>query len=247
MNAEEVDDDAIKHDPHEQDEVLVRDGNFSWKQDTPVLRNINMNVKEGQLVAIVGTVGVGKSTLLSAILGEVDHQSGHVNTKGRIAYVAQQPWIQNATVRQNILFGLPHEFSKYEKVIEGCALKPDLEILSAGDETEIGEKGINLSGGQKQRVALARAAYNNADLYLLDDPLSAVDSHVAKHLFEKIIGPKGMLQRKTRVLVTHGVTYLPEMDNIIVLKDGEITEQGTYRELLERKVGCRIQKFKFRI
>lgn len=123
----------------------------------------------------------------------------------------------------------------YNHVVEACALEMDLKMLPAGDQTEIGEKGINLSGGQKQRVALARAVYNDADIYFLDDPLSAVDSHVGKHIFENVIGPTGMLKKKTRVLVTHGITYLPEVDNIVVLKDGEITETGTYKQLLEKR------------
>jgi len=173
--------------------------------------------------------------------------------------VAQQAWIQNATLRENILFGQPFDPSKYDKIVDSCALRPDLEILPAGDKTEIGEKvsncsiflftanellytntslqGINLSGGQKQRVSLARASYYNADVYLLDDPLSAVDSHVGKHIFDKVIGPKGVLKRKTRVLVTHGIAYLPQVDNIIVMKDGEISEMGTYRQLLDKRVG----------
>ena len=108
-------------------------------------------------------------------------------------------------------------------------------MLPAGDQTEIGEKGINLSGGQKQRVSLARAVYNNSDIYFLDDPLSAVDSHVGKHIFENLIGPHGLMKKKTRVLVTHGITYLPEVDNIVVMKDGEISENGTYKELLEKR------------
>lgn len=124
---------------------------------------------------------------------------------------------------------------KYQKVINGCALEPDLKILSGGDLTEIGEKGINLSGGQKQRVSLARAVYSDADIYLLDDPLSAVDSHVGKHLFDNIIGSKGILMDKTRILVTHRISFLPQVDEIIVIKDGMVSEHGTYRELLNKK------------
>ena len=125
--------------------------------------------------------------------------------------------------------------NRYQKVLDSCALGPDLDILSAGDETEIGEKGINLSGGQKQRVSLARAAYSDADIFLLDDPLSAVDSHVGKHIFKNVIGPDGMLAEKTRLLVTHGLTYLSQTDRIIVMKDGKISETGTYSELLDKK------------
>lgn len=155
--------------------------------------------------------------------------------QGSIAYVSQQPWIQNATLQENVLFGKALNKSLYNRVIDACALSPDLKILPAGDQTEIGEKGINLSGGQKQRVALARAVYNDSENYFLDDPLSAVDSHVGKHIFENVVGPNGLLKKKTRILVTHGITYLPEVDNIIVLKDGEITENGTYKQLLEKK------------
>ena len=125
--------------------------------------------------------------------------------------------------------------SRYRQVLDACALQPDLDILNAGDETEIGEKGINLSGGQKQRVSLARSVYSDADIFLLDDPLSAVDAHVGKHIFKNVVGPDGMLSNKTRLLVTHGLTYLPQTDRIIVMKDGKISETGTYTELLDKK------------
>ena len=143
--------------------------------------------------------------------------------------------MQNATLKNNILFGKAYEKNRYENILDACALRPDLDILPGGDETEIGEKGINLSGGQKQRVSLARAVYSQSDLLLLDDPLSAVDSHVGKHIFQKVIGPEGLLRKTTRVLVTHGIGYLPQVDDIIVLKDGRISEQGTYQELLKKK------------
>lgn len=194
-----------------------------------------MRVELNQLVAVVGSVGSGKSSLLSALLGEMEKVSGRVNTKGSIAYVPQQAWIQNATLQNNILFGKPYDKKRYDRVIEACALKPDFAMLPAGDQTEIGEKGINLSGGQKQRVSLARAVYQDADIYLLDDPLSAVDSHVGKHIFEQVIGPTGLLNKCTRVLVTHGVTYLPKVDNIFVLSHGEISESGSYQQLMEKK------------
>lgn len=200
-----------------------------------MLKNINVSVDKRKCVAVVGAVGSGKSSLISAFLGEMDKVSGRVNTVGKIAYVPQQAWIQNATLQENILFGKPMNRNRYEKVLKACALQTDIEILPGGDQVEIGEKGINLSGGQKQRVSLARAVYNDSDVYFLDDPLSAVDSHVGKHIFEEVIGPKGMLASKTRILVTHGITYLPECDNIFVLKDGEVSEEGTYRELLDKK------------
>ena len=138
-------------------------------------------------------------------------------------------------MKYNINFGKPFDPKLYDKVLGACALKPDLKMLPGGDQTEIGEKGINLSGGQKQRVSMARAAYNGGGLFLLDDPLSAVDAHVGKHIFEQVIGPRGLLRNKTRLLVTHGVSYLPQMDNILVMKDGTITENGSYNELLAQK------------
>lgn len=131
-------------------------------------------------------------------------------------------------LQDNILFGREFDKSFYELVLEACALTQDIQMLPGGDQTEIGEKGINLSGGQKQRVSLARAVYSKADIYLLDDPLSAVDSHVGKHIFEHVIGPKGILAGKTRLLVTHGITYLPSVDNILVMDGGEISESGHY-------------------
>ncbi|KAG8222673.1 hypothetical protein J437_LFUL002555 [Ladona fulva] len=236
MNSEELDPSSVGHDKSESDPIVVENGNFTWNpEDNLILKNIDFRVKKGGLVAVVGSVGSGKSSLISALLGEMEKISGRVNTKGSIAYVPQQAWIQNATLHDNIIFGQEYHNSTYRRVVEACALKPDFDMLPAGDQTEIGEKGINLSGGQKQRVSLARAVYNDADVYFLDDPLSAVDSHVGKHIFENVIGPHGILKKKTRILVTHGITYLPEVDQIIVLKDGEITESGTYKELLEKK------------
>uniref|UniRef100_A0A803XV25 Multidrug resistance-associated protein 1 n=1 Tax=Meleagris gallopavo TaxID=9103 RepID=A0A803XV25_MELGA len=215
--------------------IVVKNATFSWsKTDPPALNSINFTVPEGSLIAVVGQVGCGKSSLLSALLGEMDKKEGYVVVKGSIAYVPQQAWIQNATLEDNIIFGREMNESRYKRVIEACALLPDLEILPMGDRTEIGEKGVNLSGGQKQRVSLARAVYCNADTYLFDDPLSAVDAHVGKHIFEKVIGPKGILKNKTRVLVTHAVNYLPQMDTILVMTDGEISEMGSYQELLKQ-------------
>ncbi|XP_066599372.1 multidrug resistance-associated protein 1 isoform X2 [Prorops nasuta] len=237
MNAEDLDPNNVQHDPSEAYPLVIENGNFTWDPEIekPTLRNIHLQVEQGQLVAVVGTVGSGKSSMISALLGEMEKLSGRVNTKGSIAYVSQQAWIQNATLQDNVLFGKPMNKSLYNRVIEACALSPDLKMLPAGDQTEIGEKGINLSGGQKQRVALARAVYNDSDVYFLDDPLSAVDSHVGKHIFDNVIGSTGLLKKKTKILVTHGITYLPEVDNIIVLKDGEITENGTYKQLLEKR------------
>ncbi|XP_062915140.1 multidrug resistance-associated protein 1 isoform X1 [Mobula hypostoma] len=216
--------------------IIVNNGTFTWsKEDSPCLNNIDIEIPDGFLVAVVGQVGCGKSSLLSALLGEMEKIEGYVAVKNSVAYVPQQAWIQNASLKQNILFGEKLVEEWYNKVVESCALLPDLETLPAGDETEIGEKGVNLSGGQKQRVSLARAVYSNKAVYFLDDPLSAVDSHVGRHIFEKVIGPKGLLKGKTRVLVTHGISFLPQMNRIFVMVDGRISESGTYKELLEQK------------
>ncbi|CAL1531990.1 unnamed protein product [Lymnaea stagnalis] len=213
--------------------IEVENGFFTWdKSAGPTLRNINLRIPEGKLYAVVGPVGCGKSSLMSALLGEMERLSGTASIKSKLAYVPQQAWIQNATVKDNILFGKPFSKKRYKKVISACALERDLEILSAGDMTEIGEKGINLSGGQKQRVSLARAVYSNADIFIFDDPLSAVDTHVGKHIFNKVIGHKGMLKGKTRVLVTHGAHWLPMVDSIMVLENGEIRESGSYEDLM---------------
>uniref|UniRef100_A0ABM0GWV9 Multidrug resistance-associated protein 1-like n=1 Tax=Saccoglossus kowalevskii TaxID=10224 RepID=A0ABM0GWV9_SACKO len=195
---------------------------------------IDIDITEGSLVAVVGQVGSGKSSLLSALLGEMEKLDGKVFMKGSVAYVAQQAWIQNTTLQNNILFGTKYIQKKYNKIVDCCALTPDIAVLPGGDQTEIGEKGINLSGGQKQRVSLARSVYSNSDIYLLDDPLSAVDAHVGKHIFDHVIGPTGLLKKKTRILVTHGLSFLPQVDKIIVLVDGRITEVGSFKELLNK-------------
>uniref|UniRef100_A0A674N5W4 ABC-type glutathione-S-conjugate transporter n=1 Tax=Takifugu rubripes TaxID=31033 RepID=A0A674N5W4_TAKRU len=228
--SEELKADNVSKAPLTSEDVVIENGTFSWSATGP----ISVRVPRGSLVAVVGPVGSGKSSLLSAMLGETEKRCGHVTVKGSVAYVPQQAWIQNATVQDNILFGREKLKTWYQRVLEACALLPDLDILPAGDATEIGEKGLNLSGGQKQRVSLARAVYRKADVYLLDDPLSAVDAHVGQHIFDKVIGPKGVLRDKTRILVTHGMSFLPQADHILVLVDGEITESGSYQELLSR-------------
>ncbi|XP_025016128.1 multidrug resistance-associated protein 1-like isoform X2 [Tetranychus urticae] len=205
--------------------------------DEPTLQNINIEVKKDAFVAIIGSVGSGKSSLLSAILGEMKRVKGCININGklRVAYVSQQAWIQNVTLRENILFGHKFDKTKYDTIVSACALDHDIAYLPNGDETEIGEKGINLSGGQKQRVSLARACYSDADIYLLDDPLSAVDAHVASHIFHHVLSSVGILGGKTRVLVTNKLNILSKVDFIYVLSNGVISETGTYNELVNSK------------
>ena len=231
-------DNEEKGEIQEDTAVSIKSASFSWdNKDTEnqTLKKINVNVKKNSLVAVVGAVGSGKSSLMSAILGEMERTEGSVKTQGSIGYCAQQAWIQNATLKDNILFHNKYDKDKYNNILEACAMKADLQTLPGGDATEIGEKGINLSGGQKHRVALARVVYSDVDICLLDDPLSAVDAHVGKHIFDQVIGPEGLLKNKTRILVTHAVNFLAQVDEILVVKDGEIAERGSYKELLGQK------------
>ncbi|XP_035533359.1 multidrug resistance-associated protein 4-like [Morone saxatilis] len=197
--------------------------------DAPSLQNVSITVKSHQLLTVIGPVGAGKSSLLSAILGELTHDSGTLKVKGQLTYATQQPWVFPGTIRSNILFGRELNTQKYESVLKACALKKDLELLPDGDLTLIGDRGATLSGGQKARVNLARAVYQDADIYLLDDPLSAVDAEVGKHLFEQCIC--GLLKNKCRILVTHQQQHLKAADQILVLKEGHIMAQGTVSEL----------------
>lgn len=230
MNAEEIATENVTNEPS-QYALEIKNGSFSWGSEL-CLKNINIKVMKGTLTAIVGPVGAGKTSLMSALLGEMEKVKGSVNIDGLVAYVPQQAWIQNATLQDNITFGRPFIKQFYNKVIEACALVPDLAMLPGGDQTEIGEKGINLSGGQKQRVSLARAVYSGADIFILDDPLSAVDSHVGKHIFDNVLSENGVLKGKTRFLVTHSMAFIPQVDKILVMMNGEITESGNYRQLL---------------
>ncbi len=239
LNAEELDETSVDSSTKSEDNAIeIESATLSWDEQStekPTLRGINCAISRGSLVAIVGTVGSGKSSILAAILGEMEKIEGRIAKQGSIAYVAQQAWIQNLSLKDNILFGQEFDPEKYNKVIDGCALKADLSMLANADDTEIGENGINLSGGQKQRVNLARAVYSSADIVLLDDPLSAVDVHVSKHIFESIIGKGGLLQGKTRLWVTNNLTYLSQVDQIIVIDQGQVLEQGTYEDLMRKK------------
>ncbi|XP_078147164.1 ATP-binding cassette sub-family C member 4-like [Centroberyx gerrardi] len=211
--------------------VEIQDLICYWDKslDAPSLQNISLTVKSHQLVAVIGPVGAGKSSLLSSVLGELPHDKGVLKVKGQLTYASQQPWVFPGTIRSNILFGKELNPQKYEKVLRACALKRDMELLPDGDLTLIGDRGATLSGGQKARVNLARAVYQDADIYLLDDPLSAVDAEVGRHLFEQCIC--GLLKNKPRILVTHQLQYLKAADQILVLKEGHMVARGTYTEL----------------
>ncbi|CAA7404918.1 unnamed protein product [Spirodela intermedia] len=214
--------------------ISIKDGYFSWdsKEETPTLSNINLDIPVGSLVAVVGSTGEGKTSLISAMLGELlplPDTNTSVVIRGTVAYVPQVSWIFNATVRDNILFGSDFYQSRYGKAIEVTGLEHDLELLPGGDLTEIGERGVNISGGQKQRVSMARAVYSDSDVYIFDDPLSALDTHVGRLVFDKCI--KDELRQKTRVLVTNQLHFLPYVDRIILVHDGAVKEEGTFEEL----------------
>uniref|UniRef100_A0A6B2KWP4 Uncharacterized protein n=1 Tax=Arcella intermedia TaxID=1963864 RepID=A0A6B2KWP4_9EUKA len=204
---------------------------FGWSSDSTVLKNVKLEVQPGEKVYIVGKVGSGKSSMVMSILGEMPSTSGFVNVSGNIAYVPQQAWIYNATVRDNILFGNKYDEEKYERVVKVSSLVKDFQQFSAGDLTEVGERGVNLSGGQKQRIAIARALYSDRDIVIFDDPLSAVDSHVSRYLFDNVI--KDYLKDKTLIMVTNQLQYLPYADRVVFISDGGIAGQGTFKELNE--------------
>ncbi|PUZ46363.1 hypothetical protein GQ55_7G069300 [Panicum hallii var. hallii] len=234
---DDTDDDHESEDEEEEGEEEEDDDDEEEKDVEPtpvletVLKDINMEVRRGELVAVVGTVGSGKSSLLSCIMGEMEKVSGMVRVCGSTAYVAQTAWIQSGTIQENILFGQQMHPERYKEIIRSCCLEKDLEMMEFGDQTEIGERGINLSGGQKQRIQLARAAYQNCSIYLLDDVFSAVDAHTGSSIFKECI--RGMLKGKTIILVTHQVDFLRNVDNIFVMRDGMIAQSGKYDELIE--------------
>ncbi|NWQ62281.1 MRP7 protein, partial [Neopipo cinnamomea] len=193
----------------------------------------NLSVRKGMLLGVVGKVGSGKSSLLAAITGELIKQGGRVyvcDLEQGFGLATQEPWIQFTTVRENILFGREYDARLYEEVVEACALSKDLNILPAGDQTEVGERGVTLSGGQKARVALARAVYQEKELYLLDDPLAAVDADVANHLMQKCI--LGVLKHKTRILCTHRTEFLEKADALLLIDNGRIVKTGTPADIL---------------
>lgn len=238
--------------------VVIRNGNFEWdtpesenssdsntdskadddKEDgfVPInphfkgINNLNIVLPRNKLIAVVGPIGSGKSSLLGALVGEMKSDK---NTKvtfcGSVGYSPQQAWIQNATIRENITFGRPFSAKVYHAVLKACALEKDLRLFQDGDQTEIGEKGVNLSGGQKQRINLARLAYSEADIVLMDDPLSAVDAHVGRHLFQHLI--RGYLHNKTRILVTHQLHFLKQVDVIVLMNNGRVEAMGSFSEL----------------
>ena len=204
------------------------------RQDEFILQDIEFSIAPQSLTIITGPVGSGKSTLLSAIAGEISDVSGKIAFPGTLVYVPQTAWIFSGTIRQNILFGEQYDEEKYNRVIEACALKEDIQRFPDYDQTVVGERGEVLSGGQKARVGLARVVYTDADLYLLDDPLSAVDFKVGQHIFKSCI--TNLLGDKSRVLISHQEQHMKEADQVIVLYKGRVLEKGSFIVLQEKGI-----------
>lgn len=241
-----VDDHKLK-----KGEIQIENGCFNWddpkyyklfekkemskeKADTYILRDVNVKINQGEFVAVVGKVGSGKSSLLLALMNEMVKRKGEVTKNGRIAYISQEAFLQNATIKENITFGTRFDEEKFNNVLKICQMETDLEILPGREETEIGERGINMSGGQKQRVNIARAVYSDSDIYLIDDALSALDAYVGKKVMDEVF--KGDLGDKTRVMVTHYLHLLDQVDKVILIDGGEIKAYGTYEEVKDLAV-----------
>ena len=191
-----------------------------------VLKEVNLHINPGELVVIKGAVGAGKSSLLLSMLGELTVESGQVERSGRVAYVEQEPWILSATIKDNITMGKSYDKSKFDEVIRVCALEDDMKIFPKREETMLGDRGVNISGGQKARLSLARAVYSDADIYLMDDPLSAVDVRVSRHLFSICL--RQHLKGRTIVIVTHQIQFQGEADRVLVVNNGEVTEEHNF-------------------
>ncbi|XP_078024170.1 ATP-binding cassette sub-family C member 8 isoform X7 [Epinephelus lanceolatus] len=238
--------------------IKITNGYFTWTDGPPTLCNVDIKIPFGKLTMIVGQVGCGKSSLLLAALGEMQRVSGtvtwnslpnlesegdesptdrdvagdgEIRKRGAVAYASQKPWLLNATVVENITFEMPMIKPRYKAVIEACSLQPDIDILPQGDQTEIGERGIILSGGQKQRISVARALYQQTHVVFLDDPFSALDIHLSDHLMQDGILKLLREEKRTVVLVTHKLQYLPHADWIIAMKDGTIQTEGTLKDI----------------
>ncbi|ANZ77064.1 BA75_04186T0 [Komagataella pastoris] len=228
--------------------VRIKSGQFLWCREPykVALKDVNFAARKGELSCIVGKVGAGKSSLIRSILGDLYKSEGTVIIRGSVAYVSQVPWIMNGSIKENILFGCKYEPEFYKKTLEACALDTDLSILTDGDATQVGEKGISLSGGQKARLSLARAVYARADVYLMDDVLSAVDEHVGKHITTHVLGPGGLLSTKCRVLATNNINVLKHSNHVSLIQEGSIIEEGNYQTVVSNsssKLSILIKEF----
>lgn len=215
-----------------KESITFKNVSLGWTKEQNVIEKVNLRVKAGEVVMVVGSVGSGKSTLCQAVLGEIPEITGDITVNGKLAYVPQEAWIINASVRENILFGQPYDEKRYNHVVKMAALAPDFAIMSSGDATHIGDRGVNLSGGQRQRVSIARALYSNRDVYVFDDPFSAVDSHVAKHLVENAVVKFTRDSGKTAFVATNQLQFLPYAHRIIMIQKGRIVANGTFDALI---------------
>ncbi|KAH8272109.1 hypothetical protein KR026_008581 [Drosophila bipectinata] len=213
--------------------VVLKNVSASWDTSDGhancAIENFSTEIPDQTLTAVVGPVGAGKSSFLNVLLGEVGIDKGEAMVHGTISYASQEPWVFEGTIRDNIVFVEDYNERRYKKVVKACGLERDLELLPRGDLTVVGERGVSLSGGQKARVSLARAVYRKADIYLLDDPLSAVDTHVGKHIFDRCI--RDFLSKKIRILVTHQVQYLFDVEHLLLMGSGKVVAQGSYQQL----------------
>uniref|UniRef100_A0A6B2KWB1 Uncharacterized protein n=1 Tax=Arcella intermedia TaxID=1963864 RepID=A0A6B2KWB1_9EUKA len=237
--------DYLKRDSNNHNgTVSIENGNLMWNPGQPTLKNINLQIKNGEKVFVVGKMGSGKTSLIKAVLGEIPHVTGHFFVNGKVAYVSQEAWVLNSSIKDNIVFGEKYDSQKYRKVIEVTNLVEDFKQWGQSDNTQLGE-ATSLSGGQKQRISLARALYSDRDIYLLDDPLSFVDSQVSKSLFSNVI--QNYLKHKTVIMVTNQLQYLSSADRIIFLHDGEINGIGDFKTLMEtnRHFHSNLEKFGF--
>lgn len=214
--------------------IIVKDAAFTpGSSESKALISIpDFSCHQNEFCCIIGSVGSGKSSFLSGILGQLHKTKGTVKLRGNVAYVPQTSWIMNGSIKENILFGSAWNSALYERTLNACALRPDLKTLPEGDATEVGERGISLSGGQKARISLARAVFSEADIYIIDDCLAAVDEHVGKHLIQQVLGPHGILRNRARILTTNSTHVLRSADAIYYLQEGQIAEQGTFQKLM---------------
>ncbi|OLY79209.1 Canalicular multispecific organic anion transporter 1 [Smittium mucronatum] len=219
---------SLAHNPNQEYSIIMEHAKFFWDNETEFKLDVNIRLGKNECVGIVGSIGSGKSSFISAIVGEMNKESGKAIINGSIAYSPQTPWIMNATLRENIVFGNAFDKDFYDLVVEACELQLDISFMPAGDFTEIGERGVTLSGGQKARVSLARAVYSRPDIILLDDTLSALDVTVGKRIFQKVIGPNGIMKGSTRIVVTHSMQYISDFDRILIMKNGKIAANGKH-------------------
>lgn len=220
----------------DQKGIIFRNATAAWSLEEPKITgitSINLEVHSKKLCSIIGQVGSGKSTLFQVIIGELDLDEGSIEINGKLSYAGQEPWLYESSIRNNILFVEEYDEKRYNEVCKVCALERDFDLLPSGDATICGERGISLSGGQKARVNLARAIYKKADIYLLDDPLSAVDTHVGKHIFERCI--RDFLKDKVCILITHQLQYLKDVEHIVLMNGGRIEDQDTFRAMKAKK------------